>query len=325
MKLYTTAMSKITSQPEIQPEGNHQPLVYAGIWFATLCWGGAYVAARFLLHPEMSGLVALSPVLLAALRFGIASLFFILPLARAIRRHELTLRQLALMALLGQMTFSLYYWLQYFGIQQTNASVASILGVGLIPIFSALIAQVLGEERLQFALFVSLLLGFGGVAVIVFQQPFSITLHSGFFFGALCLICNTFFFALYSNLSKRWMQEISPVVMTGGTMICGALGLLLLSFLDPAGNKWSEVPLLDMTQWLALLFLAVGCSVLAYFAYNVALSKWKASRVTVYFYFEPLVTVLLGIGLLGEHLTWQIVTGAAAIGASLLLVNRMRR
>lgn len=62
-----------------------------------------------------------------------------------------------------------------------------------------------------------------------------------------------------------------------------------------------------------------------YFAYNVALSKRKASRVTVYFYFEPLVTVLLGMSLLGEHLTWQIVSGAAAIGASLLLVNKMRR
>jgi hypothetical protein len=37
------------------------------------------------------------------------------------------------MAFLGQIAFSLYFWLQYTGVQQTNASISSILVVGLIP------------------------------------------------------------------------------------------------------------------------------------------------------------------------------------------------
>src|SRR5437016_427322 len=86
----------------------------------------------------------------------------------------------------------------------------------------------------------------------------------------------------------------SPVVLTGGTMLSGALGLLLLTLLNPVQNRWHDVLLLNPAQWLALLFLVLVCSVLSYFAYNLALSKLDASRVAVYIYFEPVVTVLLG-------------------------------
>jgi drug/metabolite transporter (DMT)-like permease len=318
-------MNNSSQQQKQARNSPHQLLISAGIGFAILCWGGAYVAARFLLHPTTPEQVALSPALLAALRFGIAAIFFMLPLAQAIRQRQVTTHQLLLMALLGQLAFSLYYWLQYFGIQQTDASIAAILGVGLIPLFTTLLAQVFGQERLHVSLFGAFCLGFGGVVLIVLQQPFSASLHSGFFVGALCLVSNTFLFAVYSVLSKRWMRTISPVILTSGTMISGAIGLVLLSFLDPAGNQWGKIVHLDVTQWMALLFLAVGCSVLAYFAYNVALSNRDASRVTVYFYVEPVVTVVLGMVLLGEQLTWQIIIGAIAIGASVVVVNLMKR
>ncbi len=150
-------------------------------------------------------------------------------------------------------------------------------------------------------------------------------LEASFVFGALCLLGNAFAFALYVHLSKRWMKDISPLVITAGTMISGALGLLLLSLLDPMNNRWSEVARLDTIQWVALLFLAIVCSVIAYFVYNIALTKVDASRAAVYIYFEPVVTVLLGVMLLDERLTWQIVIGAAAIGGSVALVNLVKK
>ena len=234
-------MNYISQQQKQACKPPHQLLISVGIWFAILCWGGAYVAARFLLHPAATEQVALSPALLAALRFGIASLFFVLPLAHAIRQRQVSTHQLLLMALLGQLTFSLYYWLQYFGIQQTDASIAAILGVGLIPMFTTLLAQAFGQERLHASLFAALCLGFGGVTLIVLEQPFSTGLHSGFFLGALCLVSNTFLFAFYSNLSKRWMQDISPMVLTGGTMISGTRALsskqLCLNH-SPCSPRW---------------------------------------------------------------------------------------
>ncbi len=274
-------------------------VVYGGILFAVVAWGASFVAARFLLYPEAAGKATLSPTVLAALRFSIASLFFVLPLVRAVIRHT--------------------------GVQKTNASISSILVVGLIPVVTAFLAQFFGEARLKIVTFGALLLGFVGVAIIVLQKQLGVTLESGFFFGALCLVSNAFAFAIYSNLSKRWMRNIPPLVMTGGTMTSGAVGLLLLSLLDPASNRWSEVANLDILQWVALLFLALVCSVMAYFAYNVALTRIDAARVAVYIYFEPVVTILLGVTLLGEHLSWQAIVGAATIGGSVVLVNLIKR
>jgi drug/metabolite transporter (DMT)-like permease len=262
---------------------------------------------------------------LAASRFGIASLFFLFPLGRAILRHQVSLRDLLLMACLGQIAFSLYFWLQYTGVQNTNASISSILVVGLIPVVTAFLSQFFGEKPLSPATFAALLLGFLGVAIIVFQEPLSVTHPSAFLFGAFCLISNAFAFAIYSHLSKRWMSEISPIVMTGGTMISGAIGLLLLSLIDPVSNGWSAVVRLDTLQWIALLFLAVVCSILAYFVYNLALTRIAASRVAVYIYFEPVVAVLLGITLLGERLNWQMIVGTLAIGGSVAIVNLVRK
>src|SRR6266516_1850293 len=296
-------------------------LTYAGVWFAVLAWGTSFVAARFLLHPEKAGQATLSPLVLAAARFSIASLFFVGPLARALLHRQITRRDLLGMVVLGQLTFSLYFWLQYTGVQQTNASISSILVVGLIPIATAVLSRLLGKEHFTFGSLGAFLLGFCGVVLIILQKPLIVTWQSGFLFGALCLVGNAFAFAVYSNLSKRLMKNISPLVMTGGTMISGTIGLLLLSLFDPVSNRWSEVPKLGILQWLSLLFLAVVCSVIAYFVYNVALTKIDASRVAVYIYCEPVVAVVLGITLLGEHLNWQTIIGAAAIGGAVALVN----
>src|SRR6266705_5405130 len=323
--IYTGCMSKNVPTQETSTRAAGNVLVYAGIWFAVIAWGASFVAARFLLQPETTGQAFLSPGVLAALRFSIASLFFVIPLARAILLRQVSGRDLLLMAFLGQITFSLYFWLQYTGVQQTNASISSILVVGLIPVVTALLAQLLGKERLSWMTLSALLLGFMGVTIIVFQQPSTVTLASGFLFGALCLVGNAFAFAAYSTLSKRWMQRVSPLVMTGGTMMSGAAGLVLLSLLDPHRNQWSEVAQLDGIQWMALLFLSVVCSVISYFAYNIALTQIDASRVAVYIYFEPVVAVLFGVTLLAEPLSWHVIAGAVLIAGSVVLVNLIKR
>src|SRR5579863_7233031 len=170
-------MSKTLERPAVGGADQVRFILYAGIWFAVFNWGASFVAARFLLHPAIPGLVSLSPALLAALRFSIASLFFLVPLIRAIARRQLSMRDLLLMLLLGQLAFSLYFWMQYIGVQQTSASIASILVVGLIPTFTVLLEPVFSKTQLAFSLLAALLPGFAGVALIVLQQPITISLR----------------------------------------------------------------------------------------------------------------------------------------------------
>lgn len=299
-------------------------LVYAGLALVVTAWGGSFVAARTLLHATTAGQVALSPTVLAALRFSLASLVFVVPLARAILRREVSRGDLVRMAVLGQITYSTYFWLQYTGVQLTNAGISSILVIGLMPLATALFARLLGVERLSWPVCAALLLGFAGVVLIVFQQGLSVGHNLSFALGALCLVGNAVAFAVYSNLSKRWMRTISPLVMTGGTMLSGALGLLALSPLTTSTHQWAQVARLDGGQWFALLFLVLICSIAAYFIYNAALTRIPASRAAVFSYFEPVVAVALGALLLGERLSAQAILGAGIIALSVFLVQRGR-
>jgi drug/metabolite transporter (DMT)-like permease len=298
---------------------------YACLSFAVIAWGGSFVAARLLLHPPSPNDVALSPTLLAAARFSLASIFFIVPLGRAIVQRQVSRFDLLRLAGLGLLAYTIYFWLQYTGVQQTSAGVASILVVGLIPLATALLSRLTGTGQLNRAKVATLLLGSFGVFVVALQQGYA-GLGAGrdanFAFGALCLVGNAIVFALYSILSKRWMRAISPITLTGGTMVSGAFGLILLSLADPSANRWSDIGRLTEAQIIALLFLALVCSVAAYFAYTFALTKTPADRAALFVYFEPVVAVALGTALLDERLSWQSLLGTLLIAASVLIAHR---
>jgi len=296
----------------------------AGLWFAIVVWGASFVAARIVLYPQTADAVVLSPVVLAACRFSIASLFFLGPVLSAGLRGRLTIGHLWKMAVLGQTSFSLYFWLQYVGVQGTNASIASILVVGLIPLSTALVARVVGSEKLDGLKLAALILGFAGVPLIVLRGHSAVlSLNSGFLFGSLCLIANAFLWAFNSTFSKQWMRDegLSPVLLTGGSMISGALGLILASLIFPHAGDWRDVARLDPTEWAALAFLSLVCSVVAYFLYNFALTKVPASQAAFYIYFEPVVAVALGMSMLGERLNALMILGMAMVAVSALIMN----
>lgn len=293
------------------------------IAFCVFAWGGSFAAARILLNPG-EGRTGLDPITLAASRFTLASLFFLGPFVVAIVRRSLSGRDLLRLAFLGQLAFSVYFWLQYTGVRNTNAGLASILAVGLLPAATAMLAPLGEEARPPRRAWFALVLGFAGVAAIAMEKPAEESGRGSFLLGAACLSANAFAFAIYSLLNRRWMKGMKPLELTGGSMIFGSLGLLLMTALsDPGG--WAALGKLDRAQWGALAFLILCCSVGAYFAWTWALTRIEASRATACIYAEPVVSVALGITVLGERYGPGAYMGAAAIALSVLMATTTRR
>lgn len=286
---------------------------YIALAFAVTVWGGSFVAARHLLK-------TLEPLTLAAARFTIASLFFAGPFLLSLARGRIAGRDVLRMALLGQLAFSTYFWLQYVGVQKTNAGVAAILVVGLFPSATALLAPLGGERRPPGRVWAALLLGILGVAAVTLDKPVGIGAGTDWLLGAACLVANAFGFAIYSLLTRRWMKGVSPVTMTGGAMIFGSIGLLVMA--APSGaESLRSLAALDRTQWAAFAFLILFCSVAGFFAWSFALSRMEASRAAVWIYAEPVVAMALGFALLGERYGAPALAGAAAIAISVGVVN----
>jgi drug/metabolite transporter (DMT)-like permease len=277
------------------------------------------------LHARSPGQVSLSPLVLAASRFALAGLCFAVPVGLAVARRRIARRDLLRLAVLGQTSYSLYFWLQYVGVQKTSAGVSAILVVGLAPLATALVARWAGQEEFSASRLGALALGFAGVLLIGLQTGrATLGLDPDYLLGSLALLATAFAWAVNSVLGKRWMQDgrLSPLVLTGGTMISGAAGLIALSAAAPEPARWHDLLRLSAAQWAAVAFLAFVCSVGGYYLYNFALTKVEASRAAAYGFFEPVVAVLLGTVLLGEHLRPPALLGGVLIVLSAAGVGR---
>jgi drug/metabolite transporter (DMT)-like permease len=306
-------------------------LAYTLLGFTMIVWGGSFVAARALLAPTNPGDVTLTPTVLAALRFALASVLFAPPLlARWInaRRNATPIPRLGrgdLLRLLGlgQVGISIYFWLQYTGVSLTNAGVSSILVVGLIPIATALVARRQLGEALRPAHGAALVLGLTGVVVVTMQRGAGVQFAASrdFVLGALCLVANAAFFAVYSTLVRGLRARFDALTMTAGTTTAGALGLILLA---AATGGWQTIGTLSGRQWLAVIYLALVCSVLAYFCYNRALAILEAGRAATWVYLEPPVALILGTLLLGETISVASLIGGAIIATAVVVVSKVR-
>jgi drug/metabolite transporter (DMT)-like permease len=70
-----------------------------------------------------------------------------------------------------------------------------------------------------------------------------------------------------------------------------------------------------------LLYLAIFCSIIAYFFFNDALMKIGSSRTAIYQYFEPMFGIIFAILLLSEPLTVFIGIGAVFIVAGVAMAD----
>jgi drug/metabolite transporter (DMT)-like permease len=84
---------------------------------------------------------------------------------------------------------------------------------------------------------------------------------------------------------------------------------------------------IDTSGWIALGYLIVFGSLLAYSAYSYLLANAPISLISTYAYVNPAVAVLLGWLILDEHVTWQILFGGAVIilGVAVVVSAERRR
>ena len=251
-------------------------------------WGLSFVAASMALE-------TLSPVLLATLRFIIASIIFSPILIRSrIHGNNPTNSDLKDMALLGVLSISIYFWLQYTGVQYAGAGVSAIIVVGFIPILTGLASSLILKEAFDKRRLVGVALGFTGVALITLPNLMLGSVNTRFLLGVACLLGNAVCFSMYSTLSRRLLKTYpEPAIVTSYVTMFGTLALIPMSLT----SDWSHIWALSTNQWIAVLFLASVCSGLAYFLWNYALSRIDSVTAAVWLYLEP-VAAFIGVFLL---------------------------
>ena len=102
-------------------------------------------------------------------------------------------------------------------------------------------------------------------------------------------------------------------------MVCGGAGCLVAGVAvgEPRDVHLSSVP---AESWLALVYLVVFGSMVAYTAYVWLLHNARLSLVTTYAYVNPLVAVALGALFVNEPITVRTLVASLAIVVGVALI-----
>lgn len=225
------------------------------------------------------------------------------------------------MAWLGFLSISIYFWLQYTGVQFAGPGVSAIIVVGFIPILTGLASNIILKEHFDKRRILGIGLGFTGVALITFPNLVLSASNTRFFIGVTCLLGNAVSFSLYSTLSRRLLKKYDePAIVTAYVTVFGTLALIPMSLT----SDWSTLRDLVLNQWIAVLFLASVCSGLGYFLWNYALSRIDSVQAAVWLYLEPVVA-FIGVFILYDSIPSALtITGGVLVLIGAALTSRRR-
>jgi drug/metabolite transporter (DMT)-like permease len=258
------------------------------------------------------------PLLFAALRFSTAG-FILYCWALSRRQASPTREQWASVSLLAFLIFVLDYGFLFWAEQRVPSGVAAVM-LALIPAFTALSEIVLlGTQRLTLRLAVALAVGVAGVGVLMSR---SLDLGGAPVdrLGAAALIFAALSWSVASALSRKVPLPESRIMSSGAQMLVGggflslaAAGLGQLGGFHPAA--------VSAKAWVALLYLIVPASIVAFTAYVWLIQRESPTKVGTYAYVNPVVAVLLGHFLAGEAFDLRTVLGTVCVLISVLVIT----
>jgi drug/metabolite transporter (DMT)-like permease len=278
-------------------------------------WGSTYLGIRVAVE-------TLPPFLMAGGRFFVAGGLLLLVL-RMRGAAWPTPRQWRTAAIVGTALLvggnGLVCWAE-----QTVPSGLAALTIATTPAWFALLEWLRpGGQRPDRLTVTGILVGFAGVAVLATSRD-AAAANRNDYWGVLALVLACSFWAAGSLYAKHAGKTDSPWMGAAAQMLCGSGGLLVIACLrgEPARVALAEV---SGRSWLALLYLVVFGSWIAFSAYLYLLRESTPARVSTYAYVNPLIAVLLGWLILDERLSPRMAWAAVLIVAGVVVITWPRR
>ena len=286
----------------------HRALIAACVAATWLIWGSTYLAIKF-------ALVSFPPFFGMGTRFVLAG-GLLLAWTRARGRPLPTKVQWRNAAIIGTLLLAGGMG----GTAHAELTVASGLLVAFIAVMPAMIAILnlfygVRPTRLET---IGIAIGVIGVFLLTRGAAFSTSVA-----GLVWIGLGTISWSVGSVLSQQRLPLAPGAVGFGSEMLCGGVVLLLLGALSRESVHWPPTPL-AFWSWIYLIIFG---SLIAFNAYMFLLERASAALASSYAFVNPVIAMLLGVGLGGETVTHYEWWAVAVImgGVLLLLVGRSQK
>ena len=291
-----------------------------------LAWGSSFLWIKIAVQE-------VGPFTLVAFRvlFGILGLLAVAAYSRP--AWPKTRRLWLALALLGMTNTALPFVLISWGEIHIDSAVAAVLN-STVPLFTMVIAHLfLHDDRLTLTRLLGLSIGFCGI-IILLLRDLQGSLRSSIL-GQAAVLVASLFYAGSTVFARRNARGVSPsnrAALSRSFLPAGS-DLYKLETSGTPAMQSRMVPLTTMTSaastrplppgtWLAIAWLGLVGSCLAYLLYFYLLHSVGPTRTTLVTYVFPLVGVGLGVIFLQERLDWNLFLGGALVVGSIAVVNR---
>ncbi|MEY3868546.1 MAG: hypothetical protein RLZZ338_2437 [Cyanobacteriota bacterium] len=279
---------------------------------ATVIWAGNFIIARAFNEDIL-------PVGLAFWRWAIA-VVSLTPFALRVtvedwKLIEKNLPYLALSALSGVTVFNT---LIYIAGQTTHAMNLSLIAASS-PIFIVLMSRLFYGEIISLRRATGIIVVLIGVLLLITGGSLQRLLSISFAIGDLYMLLAAVIFAGYAMLVKRKPPNLR---LTSFALCTFSLGLL---FLAPfyALESWIYHPVVfNPSIALALIYVGIFSSVVAFLAWNKAITLIGPSRTALIYYLIPVFSGIAAWLLLGEVITGLHIFSMLLIIFGIIMTNR---
>ncbi|MFD4140530.1 EamA family transporter [Streptomyces sp. NPDC058572] len=287
--------------------------VWAALAIVYVVWGSTYLGIRIVVE-------TMPPFLSAAGRFIVAGLLLAALVAwkQGLSALRVTRAQLTSAAIVGLLLLLGGNGLVVLAETTVPSGLAALL-IAVVPAWVVLLRTGFGE-RPGLAAYLGVALGLAGLAVLTLpglSGQVRIT-------GVLTVIAATAMWSIGSFSSSRIPMPANPFAASAYEMVAGGIGCLLVA-LGRGEHRGFVLDDVSGRSWLALAYLVVFGSLIAFTAYAWLLHSAPLSLVATYAYVNPVVAVLLGALILGEQLSWPIAVGGTVVVAGVFLIVSTER
>jgi len=281
-----------------------------GALFALICaiWGSTWLVIKI-------GLVGMPPFLGAGLRFLVSAALIGLALAFRRRDFRLTGEEKICVLSAGVLVFWLDYAAVYWAELHISSGLTAVLFSTMPLMTSVLSAYWTRTETLSRRKLSGILVGMVGTVLLFWPQE-RVGLYQ--VLGMIVALGASLCAAINLVMMKKYGRHADPFLVNFYGMGLGAACLMIMSV---ALESWTDV-VWTQNNVLAIAYLSVFGSVVAFSAYYYLIKRMDATVVSLSTLVIPIVALALGRAFLDETVTSRALAGIATIivGVAIALV-----
>lgn len=265
----------------------------------TVVWGLTFSLVK-------ESLEELQPFVFMSYRFWLAFLLMAPLCARRFRQVDRGMLKAGV--IMGALLYGSYAF-QTFGLKYTTAGNAGFI-TGLFIVFVPLLSFVVLRHRPDPITVVSVAVALTGLAVLSLQPGLKV--NSGDYLVLACAFSYSVHIILLDRYVKRYDLALLTFLQMGF--------LALANTASAAAFETFEVPT-GALVWVSIIVCGVFASAVAFYIQGYAQKILTPVRTSIILIMEPVFSVIFGIILLGETLTWRGWLGCGLIFSGMLLTE----